>query len=568
VEAVFLRDREGQPVGPITPTALEVLWDARVVDRGTPVSFDGVAFGPVGDHAELLEHLEAVKRKLDEGEDPWPERVRVHAPSAPPETPGEAETTTALLLRHARLRSRGVLELPTDAGTVTLTFRDGKIVAVHADDPRFALDSWLIEAGLASTSQLDEARQRAPAMGGDLGGALVAGGALAPDVYFENLKTWARSTVGRCLLRRFDAPRFTPEDVPPPPVPLGFDRYGLLLEALREVTDRSELERRLLDRREAPLIPSQVEGASFEDMKPRPRELRVVNAINGAVTLGNLLDELGGSDDRSRDVLRAVLFATEAGFVVFGVDPRLEKDEQEARRLERLFEEMQAKNFFELFEVSEKSSDEEVRQRYADFAKLYHPDRLRQNAAPALRDITERIFAYINEVFSELETSDQRYQYALDLDAGRVGGAADRQKVEAALEAETAFKKAEILLRMKKYDEAIEQIDAALALTPGETEFQILRTYCVYLEAARKGDGEAAAATAIKTILNLMKTDANIARGYLYLGYLNKAVNKPEVATRYFKKVLEYDEAHPEATREVRLANARKERTKKRRWSL
>lgn len=562
---VFLRQRDGTALGPLTKNAVEVLWDAHVIDENTPVSEDGETFLPVEAHEALHAHLQTVKSELDHGRDPWPEQVEVRAPRAPEAV--EAKSMTALLLLHAQKRAHGVLRCRGAHGSIHLHLRDGKVVTVDGTG-QHTLDHWLLSEALVTPPQLEAARTQAPTMGGDLGAALVAGGALAPDLYFEKLVGWATALVSQTLFWPMDQVSFEPCEVPPPNVPLGLDRFALPFIALREGVSRSTLEEKLLPQRTCPLIPSQLDGLTIEETKPKPRELRALNAINGAKTLGDLLDELGGSDERSRDVLRAVLFATEAGFVVMGADPLLEKERGTAAKLRQELEAYRKKSFFERLTVTEKTSDEDVRQRYADLVKIHHPDTLRPGVAEALRTVREEFFQAVTEAFEALETSDQRYNYALDLDAGRVGQGDEQERVRALLEAETSFKKAEILLRMKKYDEALEMVGAAIELVPDEHEFKIFEAYANYLNETRRGENSGDATKAIKAILGVLKIDANIARGYLYLGYLHKSVSKNELAVKYFKKVLEYDEAHPEAVREVRLANARKEKEKKRRWGL
>lgn len=566
MQAVYLRHRDGHAIGPLSRAAVEVLWDARVIDRSTPVSEDGESYQPVETHGALLDHLEAIKTELDGGKDPWPEHIEVRPKpvSKSMRATGDRDMPTLRLMLGLAVESAsGTLRIEMRGGGIELGYRDGKIVTVVTDDPEHEIGTWLEAEGIVDEAQLREARERAPAMGGDIGGALIAGGVIEPHIYFEKLIEWAHFTVGTTLLAERPTRRFEPGDLPPPPVPLGFERYSSLFDAMRAAAHRGILEERLLPHRGRPLIPSQVEGLSFDETRPKPRELRAVKAANGVQTLARLLDKLGGSEEKSTDVLTAILFATEAGFVVMGVDPIAEKEEAEARQLEETLERYQNLNFFELLEVSEKSSDEDTRARYTELAKLYHPDGLRADATAALKSAREKLFAYVSEAFEQIESSDARYQYALDLDAGRVGGASEQAQVQAILESETLFKKAEVLLRMKKYDEALDHVQQAIDRNPEEKEFLIFRSYCNYLSQAKRGEREPAAAVAIKEILGIMKLDANIAVGYLYLGHLNKAVNKPEVALRYFKKVLEYDERHPEATREVRLANARKERSKK-----
>jgi tetratricopeptide (TPR) repeat protein len=141
-------------------------------------------------------------------------------------------------------------------------------------------------------------------------------------------------------------------------------------------------------------------------------------------------------------------------------------------------------------------------------------------------------------------------------------------KVQAALQAETAFKKAEVLAKLKKFDEALEHLDEAIKLKGDDTEFKVYRVYYGFLQAQRGGTAnEADAEKAIKAIQALMKNDANIAAGYMFLGHLYKVVGKANVAVKYFEKVLEYDDRNADAQREVRLYNMRAEKDKKKKWS-
>ncbi|CAN0511585.1 unnamed protein product, partial [Laminaria digitata] len=351
-----------------------------------------------------------------------------------------------------------------------------------------------------------------------------------------------------------------------PPFPLGLDPLGVPVDAVRTGMTRSRLNELLGPKRPCPLIISQVDGVKLEDVKLKPRELRVLKKVNGVKTLGELMEELGGSEDKSLPILQVVYFAEQAGFVAFGDDPLHKKEMAEAQEIMALVEKMEKQSFFDVLGVSEQSSDEEVRGRYADYAKTYHPDKIRPEAAPSLLEARRRIFSLISEAADELETENQRYQYAHDLEQGLTGDVATMEKVQSALQSETHFKKAEILLRVRKYDEATAELELAISMNPEDVEFKILREYIGYLSAAKRDEGLLAAQKATKAIQGMMKLNPNIASGYLYLGHLQNAQGKEDLALKYFEKVLEYDENHPEATSQVRVGRMRKDRKKKKRW--
>lgn len=555
---LFLKHVDGGAIGPLTLRALEVLYDARVVDRTTPISADGEDFASIGEWGELFSHVEIVKDRLAKGEVLW----------ADPETSGPASSAGAkpmlrTLLDLALQKAHGHLRLETNAGTVALTYKDGKIVVVDTTIPELALGQFLVDEKICDAKAIGQAKERAPMMGGDLGGALISLGLVQPHVYFEKLAAWAKATIGRCLVDSFREVSFEPNDVPNPPVPLGFDTYGILTDAVRTIP-RDRLEAHLLDKRGCPVIISQVEGATIESMKLQPKELRVLNGVNGVRTFGAILEEMGGADDAALPVMRAIYFGTQCGFIVFGEDLQRKKDLQECEELSGLVDRMKKKNHFEVYGITAKATDDDVRTRYTEFAKKYHPDKLHPNATPELRDLRREIFTLISNAFEAIENEAKRLEYADQLDRGAVPSAGDMQKVQNTLHAETLFKKAEILVRMRKYEEAMEHLEEAMALNPQDKEFKIYAAYAGYLRLAKKGgDPQDAAELAIRKILEIMKTDANIASGYLFLGHLNKIAGKAEVAVRYYEKVLEYDEGNQEAAREVRLAGMRKDKKKK-----
>jgi tetratricopeptide (TPR) repeat protein len=568
---VYLRHREGESIGPMPLRALEVLFDSRVVDEGTPISEDGVMFKALRDFPLILGRMVEVKELLGHGQDPWSDAASPRGASGARAAPAprspldavEAARPLRAMLVAAVDKATGRLTLRSDEGDLEIRYKEGKIVAIESTIEAFQLESYLQAHGIANAASLAQARERAPMMGGDIGGALISLGLVQPHTYFERFIGWAKTTLGAAVVHPFIDASFAREDVPNPPVPLGFDRLGILMEIVRDATDKTFLDERTLEKRPCPLIPSQVEGVKIDDMKLKASELRVINAVNGAKSFGEIIDTLGGSEQKALEIMRVVHFASETGFIVFGEDPLHNKELQEAAKLRDTFERLRKKNNFEIIGVTEKATDDDVRSKYNELAKMYHPDKIRAGAAAELLEVRRELFGLITEAFNGIETEAQRYEYANDLAQGRMGSEEELNKVQSVLHAETLFKKAEILSKVKKYDEALHHIEEAIGLKPDDVEFKIFRAYYAYRHAQRIGGADADPQIAIKAILGLMKNDANIASGYMFLAQLYKDAGKQDVAVKYFEKVLEYDERNPDAMREVRLANMRADKSKK-----
>lgn len=581
---VFLRQTDGAAIGPLALTALEVLYDAHLVDEGTPISSDGQGYRSLGDWPGLVERMQTVKEALGRGEDPWPDELPEPPPSSQARTssasqdlapsssqdlppPTRQKNLVGMLVTKAIDHATGIIQFGGEEGEIDVSVRDGKVVAVSTSIPRLVLSEHLMEAGLVDAAALAKAENNASAVGGDLGASLVAQGLLEPHVYFEALGSWAKNVLGEAASGAHGEAEFEGCDVDNPSVPFGFDRMGLAMEVVRQAFDLPALKERLLPQKRCPLVISQVEGAKPEDFKLQPRELRVLNKVNGVFTLQDVMNELGGSDDKDLALLRGVFFGEQAGFIAIGDDVAARRERAEAARLEEKLARLSQQTDFEILGIDEKSSDEDVRARFTELAKQYHPDKISPDAEPTLINVRRKLFAIVSAAFERQETEDRRYSYANELEVGAHVQGDEASHVQNVLHSETAFEKAKVLLRLRKYDEALEEIKVAITLNPTDTEFKIQREYIKYLLDTKNGKGTEAARAAIKQVFALMQNDANIASGYLVLGHLHKAVGKSDVAVRYFEKVLEYDEHHVEAQQEVRVANLRKERgKKKKRW--
>jgi len=555
--SIFLRNRDGQALGPLPLQALEVLYDSRIVDETTPVSADGASFVPLGQAGPLFVRVQQVKEMAVNGQDPWAQVAAPATPARPSVTLPEGASVIRVMFDCARTNASGRLTVTEAEGQISLAYSDGKISTVEATISKLAIGPFLVERGVCDATALAAATQRAPSVGGDIGAALIAGGTVQPHIYVEKLTEWARHVIGAAAASVGHS-EFVEEDVPSAAVPLGLDRYRILLEALRAGFTKNALEARLDDKMRRLLIPAGVEGVSVEQLRLDPRELRAFRSINGTRNVSELL---GSAQGRGEAGPRVAYLMTELGFVVFGDDPQIPKERAEARQLEDLLEQWEGVSYYDILGTAKGAKDSDVRAQYMDLAKQYHPDKVRVNAAPELRDVRARIFARVQQAFETLETEEGRSEYDGLLDAGVTRKEDEQALVAQILEAENLFKKAEALARARNYEGAIEAIKQAMELKGDDEEFEIHLIYYEFL--TRKANREFAADDAIRRIVVVMKRSPKLAAGHLFLGRLFKVVNKPDKAVKAFQKVLEVDPRNTEAASELRLANMRKDKKRK-----
>lgn len=426
-----------------------------------------------------------------------------------------------------------------EEGTIRLSYRDGKIVAVDVEDESLSLIQWLVKQKLVPTSQAEKAEEVANSMESDIGSAIVSSGILSPHVYFEKVIVWSLITLGRCMLIEFTNAHFASLAIDPPSVPLGFDRFGSLLQAVREATERGQLEAHFSRQKHHLLVASPMEGFTMEDAKPKPRELRILRAIDGKLTLSNLIDRFGGNEERNRDVLRTIFFAFESGLVIFGADAQLATEEAAAKALVQEWADLQQKDLFALFGVRTLATDEEVLDSYTALAKRFHPDTVREHGAESLRTIKKKLFGYLRESYQEFDTATKRAAYLREHkhDPTRTTHRY-RIDMDTFIPVESRLKKADHLASVGQYGEALEHIHKGLMVSAESHELELSRIYLEYLESRQHNHSEPTIGDTIRMIREIMETHGDVARGCSYLGQLYQVAKKTTHALHFYRKAL------------------------------
>jgi tetratricopeptide (TPR) repeat protein len=561
--------------------SLEVLFDARIIDEGTPISSDGQIFHPLGELTAVFTHLKAIKDQLNQGLDPWTKPVQPKAqshdqqfvmddiePTSPDRSLEELSNSESSFAETSPLRimfansvnkKTGTLASKLQDGMVYLYYRNGKIVDVATDIEKRELGDYLVRQRVCDASAIKVGHEKAPQMGGDLGTVLIALGLVPPHAYVEHYVQWARGLVGFLVSQAEGSCMFSAGEVTSPAVPLGFSRFQSLIEAIREGFTETELQQRLAGKKNCLLIPAHSEGATIDELKLDPKELRVLRAIDGTKTCHEIVSASRG---RAGPAVRCIYLVTELGYVVFGDDAQTPRERDEARSLMLEFTALKKQNYYEVLNVKSTSSDEEVRSSYMKLAKIYHPDTVRSSAAEELVEIHKEIFAFVQDIFDHLNTEEKRSNYDAMLEAGVTTKEGEQKLVQDILEAENLFAKAQTYARTHQINMAIETVEKASGLKKDDAEFGIHLTYYKFL--AQKEDRAAAAQPAIRMIEKLLVKEPRIASGHLFLGRLYKIVGEVDKAIKQFETVLAYDANNQEAKSELRIAKMRLQKSKKR----
>jgi hypothetical protein len=230
----------------------------------------------------------------------------------------------------------------------------------------------------------------------------------------------------------------------------------------------------------------------------------------------------------------------------FAQPPANESLDEQRVRLGQLWERLAAADHYQALGMERKSASvAEAKRNFFVLAKELHPDTVTDPAQAELRELKERLFARINEAAQVLGDDKRRKEYDSELD-----GKADTVDVSRIFAAEENFQRAEILIKAHKYQEGLALLEQALQMNPEEAEFYAWRGYANFLMAKdRKGSFEACANDCRKA----MKMVDRCLPAHLFLGHMAKVTGDLKLAKKCYTKVLELDEKHVEAQRELRL---------------
>ncbi len=124
--------------------------------------------------------------------------------------------------------------------------------------------------------------------------------------------------------------------------------------------------------------------------------------------------------------------------------------------------------------LDEKARQADFKKAYFKAAKKYHPDALARLGLDDLKEDAAQVFARIAEAFETLSDADKKAAY----DA-RGGEEAEIDTARLA-QAETSFRKGEILARMGNFEGALEYLEPAVELWPEEPAYQAGLAWALY----------------------------------------------------------------------------------------
>ena len=205
-------------------------------------------------------------------------------------------------------------------------------------------------------------------------------------------------------------------------------------------------------------------------------------------------------------------------------------------------------NAYERLGISPSATQEHIRQAYITAAKRFHPDRISSNAALAgVLPQLQALFSGLKEAHDHICTPEARKAYDIRIRGG-AGGKSESRKEEANM----ALKMGEVLFKKRDFEAAIVKLRKAVELDPTGDALAALAW-------ALTNDPKSSAAAkeeALALIPRALRAEGVTARAYYVAGVLYR-IKDPSGSADAFRKALELDPSHSDASLELRLLEMR-----------
>lgn len=207
------------------------------------------------------------------------------------------------------------------------------------------------------------------------------------------------------------------------------------------------------------------------------------------------------------------------------------------------------KNYYEILGVSLNADNGEIKKRYIELAKKYHPDRY--SHYPLTKDLLQKIkenFQMVQTAYEVLSDKTKKESYDATIQSPVLKEM--MEKTENIINAEIAFKKGEILLRRRNYKEARNYFKEAVNLNNKEPEYLVnLAITNIFLKNSHNDDFTKEARSCLERAIYI---NPYCEKAYYYLGILSKLENKNEEAILCFKKAININPDNKEAYLELK----------------
>lgn len=276
---------------------------------------------------------------------------------------------------------------------------------------------------------------------------------------------------------------------------------------------------------------------------------KIYPTIESSLQKGTTLEELLANNQTiENSILKVIHFFNIMELVHFKNVHKTINFSHQAKRLKKLENELEGKNYFERLGVSRSAKDGDIRKAYFDLAKVLHPDKLTDKTPVQIKELSEKVFSKIQVAYDTLKKEERKTTYLEELEAGQS---------EKLMQADQFFDTAKNLIATGQYSQAHNQIKKAVQLNSESPE---MRTHLLWVEMKLNKNISEAFLADIDKKLNLVPLESrDTAAFYHTRGLYFKLMNDSDRAKKYFLTAINIDSGFISARRELSQLKSNRE---------
>ena len=460
-----------------------------------------------------------------------------------------------LLRELYRLLVSGRLDVASGGADRHLWFEAGQVRAVVSEVEDQKLGKWLVGRGVLDDSRMALSLLRQPE-GVRFGAFLVQEGVLDPKALEQELEALSVAIVAHLLLEPGEYRFAEDEKLPMDAASIGMTTASLLAAAVRAISNEAAV-KGLIDAT-GYVWTAQDALLLYQKVQLTPQEGYLLSRVDGtstALQLQRLAPMPGGDFSKALAALlvAGVLEMRESSSarplaptkVVTVPEPPAEEglqytaqQQREYSDVLRLANEIRHKDYYRRLGLSPGATQDQIHSRFLEFAKLYHPDRAREEHLLSLRNELAEIYSAVQEAYDTLGNPDKRAGYEVtlrDSPATHIDAYKEEQRRRAARGAlvDANVSRAKELARAGDVGMAVHLLDQAVRLNPNAEALLFL--------ARLEFKNPMWSQRALDHLKHAVALAPDFTEAWLELANFWGTRNKPDRQRQCLEKILEYD---------------------------
>ncbi|MCA9650325.1 MAG: DnaJ domain-containing protein [Myxococcales bacterium] len=213
---------------------------------------------------------------------------------------------------------------------------------------------------------------------------------------------------------------------------------------------------------------------------------------------------------------------------------------------------------FDLFDLQTDATKRDVRRAWGELSRKFHPDAQRSQGRDYLRERVGAVFAALSEAQQILNDADERAALKEKIERGEHEATKDGKdataQAHAVFQSELLAKEGDKLLRVNRFDRALERFLEASRYNPEEPDIQAAIAWCEYQVS---GKGPDASRLAHARLTEIIEVAPRLARAQYFLGFVLVDQGNPAAAIDAFGKAAQLDPRLIDAQRQQRALKVR-----------